>query len=331
VARSRTLRVGLADDVITTAEFAGNVRFEEQGLQASAASAQYDPAKGTLKLSGAEAGRGPRVADERISVEAESLDVTLAGRQMTASRNVRATLRPRQSGDGGKLPGLLQQLEPATVNADTLDYRGATGKATFSGRATLVQGQTAIRGGVLTLDQSTGDLLASGGASSNLVFDTGLSIGRAAEIRYEDSTRRIAYSTPVPPSLPGVPVAASLLSQVSGPPGDLRATRIEVVLGEKSNSAARLEAFRNVNARVDTRVATGDRLTYYSEDERYVMSGIPTVPVKVVEGCRETTGRTVVFYKSGERIIVDGNEETRTQSKRGVGVAGGPCAPQPAR
>ena len=45
-----------------------------------------------------------------------------------------------------------------------------------------------------------------------------------------------------------------------------------------------------------------------------------TVPVKIVEECRETIGRTVVFFKSADRIIVDGNEEVRTQSSRS-----GPC------
>jgi hypothetical protein len=51
------------------------------------------------------------------------------------------------------------------------------------------------------------------------------------------------------------------------------------------------------------------------------MTGIATVPVKIVEECRETIGRTVVFFKSADRIIVDGNEEVRTQSSR----SGGPC------
>lgn len=345
VARSGALRIALADDVITTAAFTGNVRFEEQGLQASAANAQYDPAKGTLRLSGADAGGGPRVADEQVGVDADSIDVTLQGRRMTATGSVKATLRPRTEG-AGKLPGLLQQQEAATVNAGTLDYRGATGKATFTGNATLVQGQTAVRGAVMTLDQATGDLVASGPASSNLVFDTGLSIGRAAEIRYQDTTRRITYSTPAPPAAFGVVVPVTSLSQVSGPQGDLRATRIEVVLGETSGRAERLEAFANVNVRLDTRIATGDRLTYYSSDERYVMSGVATIPVKIVEGCRETTGKIVTFFKSTERIIVDGNEEIRTQSKPGVGPppspggfgeprrsesGGGPCPPPPAR
>jgi len=51
------------------------------------------------------------------------------------------------------------------------------------------------------------------------------------------------------------------------------------------------------------------------------MTGIATVPVKIVEECRKTIGRTVVFFRSADRIIVDGNEEVRTQSSR----SDGPC------
>jgi hypothetical protein len=48
--------------------------------------------------------------------------------------------------------------------------------------------------------------------------------------------------------------------------------------------------------------------------------------VTIPRECRETIGRTVTFFKSTERIIVDGNEEVRTQSK-----SGGPCPAPPAR
>ena len=73
-----------------------------------------------------------------------------------------------------------------------------------------------------------------------------------------------------------------------------------------------------MNLKLDTRLARGARLTYFADDERYLMSGAGTKSVKVVEACRETTGRTLTFFKSTDRIIVDGNEEIRTQTRNGV-------------
>jgi lipopolysaccharide export system protein LptA len=128
--------------------------------------------------------------------------------------------------------------------------------------------------------------------------------------------------------LPVAPIPAAAQPHLSGPQGDIRADRVEIKLAKTEDRADRLEAYGNVNVRIDTRLATGARLTYFADDERYVLSGAPNVGVKVVDGCRETTGKTLTFFKSTDRIIVDGNEEVRTQTRRG---ATGPCPEQRAR
>jgi lipopolysaccharide export system protein LptA len=323
VATSRALQVTLDGDSIGSATFTGNVRFEEQGLEASGATAQYDPSQGALRLSG---GR-PTLADDRITIEADAIDVMLEGRRMVATGTlaapVKTTLRPRPPG-GSRLPGLLEDGQPANVNATQLDYRGEGGTATYTGDAVLWQGETAIRGAAIIIDQTSGDLLATGDARANLVLDMETSIGRGPQIRYDDNERRVTFGAP-PPSA-GAPAVAMPLSLLNGPQGNLQAERIELILPEKGGGRAeRLEAYQKVSARVDTRVATGDRLTFFTDDERYLMTGIATVPVQIVDGCRTTTGRSVTFFKSTARIIVDGKEEIRTQSVRGAGCS------QPAR
>ena len=67
------------------------------------------------------------------------------------------------------------------------------------------------------------------------------------------------------------------------------------------------------------RTATGARLTYRAANEEYQMVGTATAPVRVAESCRETTGKTLTFYKSADRITVDGNQEIRTETKSGGG------------
>jgi LPS export ABC transporter protein LptC len=331
VARSNGLRIALAGDEVTSATFNGSVKFEDQGLRASGALGDYDPAKGTLRLSGTDAGGAPRVADAQIEIEGEAIDVTLQGRRMAARGNVRTILRAGSAKN--RLPGLLQQGQPANVNANALEYDGDAGKATYTGAAALWQGETAIRGNTISLDQTRGDLVATGAARSTVALDTGTSVGSANEIRYSDAMRTIAYISPPPAPTPVKPIAPTPVSPVapaaarlSGSQGDVTAGRIELVLAKAGSQLDRLEAYTAVNIRVDTRVGTGDRLTYFAEDGRYVITGIATVPVKIVEECRQTTGRTVTFFKSTERIIVDGNEEVRTQSQRG-----GPCPAPPAR
>jgi lipopolysaccharide export system protein LptA len=255
-------------------------------------------------------------------VDAGTIDLTLQGRRMTAKSAVKTTLRARPD---NKLPGLLKDDQGVNVNAEAFEYQGAGGKAVYTGSAALWQGDTAIRGNVITLDQEKGDLIASGAARSTLLLDMGTSDGTAAEIRYDDGLKRITYRA-APPVAPATAVAPAAQPHLIGSQGDVRADRIEITLGEDKQGADTLEAYTNVSVRVDTRVATGARLTFFSEDERYLLAGAPNVGVTVVDQCRVTTGKTLTFFKSTDRIIVDGNEEIRTQTKRG-----GPCPAPPAR
>lgn len=317
-ARARALAVGLDNDAIKNAVFSGAVKFEEQGLQAAAGEARYDPTAGSLRLSGVEGGVLPRVADDQVTIDANTIDVALQGRLMKAAGSVRTTLRASKS----KLPGLLKQDQPANVNADALDYQGAAGQAIYTGNATMWQGETAVRAEKVSIDQSKGDLLGSGNARSTIALDTGVSVAHASDIRYDDAAHTITYAST--PNAAGVVTAQA---QLSGPQGDLRADRIHVILAPEGGHISRLEAYTNVNLKLDMRSASGERLTYFADQERYLMSGAGTKAVKVVEACRETTGRTVTFFKSTDRIIVDGNEEIRTQTRNGGSPA---CTAAPA-
>ncbi len=316
VARSRALTVALTDDAVSNAIFTGAVKFEEQGLQAAAGDARYDPMKGSLRLTGVEGGASPRVSDDQVTIDATAIDVALQGRTMKATGGVKTTLRARPQDGGTKLPSLLKQDQPANVNGDALDYQGASGKAIYTGNATLWQGETAIRAGLITIDQGKGDLVATGNATSSIALDTGASIGHAAEIRYADAAHIITYA-----AAKNALGLFAIQAQLSGSQGDLHADRIEVVLAEKGGHLDRLEAYTNVSLKLEMRTATGERLTYFADDERYVMSGAGAKPVRVLETCKETTGKTLTFFKSTDRIIVDGNEEIRTQTKNGVSPA----------
>lgn len=309
-ARARALRIGLLGDAVEAAWFSGGVQFEERGLQASAAEVRYDPVKGTLRLTGRDAGGGPHVADPQVTVDADSIDLKLSDRVMSATGSVKTVLgtrapagRERGEGSASKLPGLLRQDAPANVNAGSLEYAGEAGQAVYSGAATLWQGETAVRADVITVDQNTGDLIANGSARSTIPLDGQVSVGRGAQVRFVDADHRITFE-----GTSGAP------AQVSGPQGDLRARRIVIALAATGAGAERLEAYDGVSLSVDTRTASGARLTYFAEDARYVMTGAAAVPVKVVEGCRETTGKTLTFYKATDRVIVDGNEEIRTHT-----------------
>jgi LPS export ABC transporter protein LptC len=357
IVRAESLTAMMADDAISEATFKGRVTFEDRGLRARAAEIGYQPKQNSIALRGSDAGGPPHVSVDQITIDARTIDVGLQDRQITATE-VKTTLAPQKnagsaddSARGGiAIPGLLKQDQAANINANALDYRGEAGQAVYRGGATMWQGNTTVRGDTISLDQEKGSLVATGSARSTLELDTGVSNGSGHEIRYDDQKRIVTYSgTPLPPTTergagPAVPRSGTPSTtrravpvrdaQLGGPQGDLRAQRIEIALAKEGNRVERLEGYTAVTLKLDKRTATGARLTYYASDERYVMSAAGTTPVTITDvqttspgavSCQETTGRTLIFYKTADRIIVDGNEQNRTEMRVQ------PCAPPSTR
>jgi lipopolysaccharide export system protein LptA len=313
-ARARTMQAALSPgDTIESAEFQGGFRFEEGRLGASSQDARYDIAHGTLALSGRTgSGVQPHVADERLVLDADTIDVVLAPRKVTASGTVRGQFSAgRRPGERGN--SLLTDKEPIVVASDTFVFDEAAGNGVYEGKVVLLQQatDTMIRADSMTVNDKDGTLSATGNVVTNLPV-AGVStssgkrssIARAGEFSFDDVKRRAVFTKQ---------------AQFDGVQGNVRANRIELFLAAGDNSLERLEAHEAVEILVDTRKATGQRLTYSpndeaSADEKYVLTGSP---VRLAQECQETTGRTLTFYKTATKIQVDGNQEVRVQAKGG--------------
>ena len=291
-------------------------------------------AKGKLELTGSEGNRDPRVQDERITVDAKRIDLTFEGPMLVATTEVRSVMQPaRDKPSNGvrrtagqtttgtpvktppdrTVPGMLKDDQPVYVTGAALDYDGSRALATYTRGARLWQGDTTIQGDTIVLDEQSGDLKASGSVRSTFVLEQAdektqqtrkvPSIASAKDLHYEDALHRATYTTE---------------AHVNGPQGDCHAEKIELYFVEGGGSLERAEAYRTVKLVTDARTSTGDRMTYFAADERYIMVG---APVRVIEECRETTAKTLTFWRSTDRILADGNEEIRTLTKNG-----GSCA-----
>jgi lipopolysaccharide export system protein LptA len=340
VATSGVLDVALAPAMagITDATFTQDVRFSEDEtaspprddrctsgrtstFRMCAASIRYDLSRGFLVLTGsAPASVRPRVVNDRIAVDASQIDVVLEGPDVRGTGAVKSVIQAAREQTGGRggpssaatrLPSMFKQDRPVNVTANALDYRTAAGRATYTGNAQLWQEDTSIKGSSIVLDDKTGDLTASGGVTTVTVRDTvdknkkverGRSIATASDFRYEDASRRATYTGK---------------AHLNGTDGDMAADRIELFLKEGSdetgNDLERAEAYDNVTLRDRNRTTTGARLSYTTADGRYVVTG---APVKIIDECRrETTGGTLTYLRSADTVTIDGNEQTRTQTK----------------
>ena len=306
---------------IESARFVGGVRFEQGTMSGRASEGQYGVGTGQLTLVGNDekTGAPPQVVDDQATIKATRIVITLDGQAVAAEGAVNTLMRPARSASARPTPGgdaaarsrqgLFTDKEPTQAMADSLAYDGKARKAVYTGKVRLWQDSTRVEGDRIVVDDERGDLSASGSVRTAMlveqVNDTTKkpekvpTTGRGVEFVYKDESRQATYTKE---------------AHVVGPQGDLGADRIELFLGAEGGAVERLEAYSAVRLQTpDGRVATGARMSYFAADERYVMGG---APVKVVDACAsETTGKSLTFFRSADRIIVDGNEETRTQTK----------------
>jgi lipopolysaccharide export system protein LptA len=308
VARARTLVATLdgAGQSLEEAQFTGGFLFEDGALRAQSADATYGLAAGTLALRGTSGGASPAVSDEALRIDAESIDITLSPRKMSARGRVRTTLQPsrgRQS--AGRRPGLLTEGDAVNVLASDLSYDERTRTTIFRGAARMLQGTTVIQADTITLDEARGDLIAAGGVTTSLGIGTTdgtagkPTLGRADAFRYTDESRRALYDA---------------RAQFNSDAGDLQASRIELLLAGDDNQLERLDAQGAVQVTLGARRATGTRLVYRPAEARYEITGTPG---RFTDACNESSGRTLTFFRSSDRVIIDGNEQSRTETRGG--------------
>lgn len=317
-ANASSMDVGLKSgfSTIEDARFAHQVRFEQGAMTALSAAARYDPDKGTLELTGSEPGAlVPHVHNDQIAVDATKIDVTLEGPKMHATGEpVKSVIQPpkKDAKDTNRMPSMLKQDQPVTVLANMLDYDGTASKSAYSGEARLFQGDTSIKAASIVLDDKSGDLVAAGAVTTTTMLDQTNektkkkerlpSIGTAKDFKYEDAIRRLTYTGE---------------AHINGPQGDMTAARIELYLKPSGDELDRAEAYDALTLKEQNRTTTGNRMTYTTADEQYVVTGLP---VEIVDECgRKTTGKTLTFTKATDRIVVDGNDQIRTQTRSGTG------------
>ena len=298
---------GLGD--IDEAKFAGAVRFDEDQLRSSSGLARYLVKRSVVELEGKDetTTRMPQVTDGQVTIDAQKIEMTVDKRQVTATTDVRSVMMAASTkGAAGSVhrAAMLKQDLPVYAAAGNLAYDGLKHLAVYTKDARLWQGDTAISGDTVTVDDAGGNLASKGNVRSVLMLeqtdpntkkvDRMSSIAVAETMAYEDAQRRATYTTN---------------AHASGPQGDLHADKIEMYLKASGSELDRMEAYGNVTTQDATRFATGDRLTYFADAGNYLMLG---KPAKVCFDLRETTGSKLGFFKNSDKLTVDGNEETRS-------------------
>jgi LPS export ABC transporter protein LptC/lipopolysaccharide transport protein LptA len=285
---------GLAEYV----EFSKDVTFEEGARKATAQKAYYDGATAIVSLKD-----GPELLDTRegSTLVAEAIDVGSRDGDIAARHNVRHVLN-RKGAPGGLLSGGGQ---PVLITARFLDYDGPTRLGVYKQEALLRAGKDEVSGGEIRLTEKDGvrRLEAFGGVVSRLhprregAAESPPPVdGRAREMVFDEARHQLLYK--------GEVVIKQGVVSIRGPQATIELT-------PDGSDVRTMVAGEPVQVEQGDRKAQGARATY---DPRAGTMALVGEPVTLVDPRQEVQGRAVTFNLGDDRVVVDGQEQARTQT-----------------
>jgi lipopolysaccharide transport protein LptA/LPS export ABC transporter protein LptC len=297
-AQSFIARLNAATGVAEYVEFSKDVQFEEGARKATAQKAYYDGATTVLSLK-----EDPELVDTRegSTLRAEAIDVGSKNGDIAARHGVRHVLE-RKGAKGGLLSGSGQ---PVLVTAKFLDYDGATRTGVYREEALLRAGKDEVRGGEIRLVEKDGlrRLESSGGVVSLLhprreggAAPPAPVDARAREMTYDEARRELLYKGEVA-------IKQGVVS--------IRGPRATIELTPDGNDVRTMRAGEPVEVQQGERRAQGVSATY---DPRAGTMALLGEPVTLVDPRQHVQGRSVTFNLGDDRVVVDGQEQARTQT-----------------
>jgi lipopolysaccharide export system protein LptA len=281
----------------------GHFTYQAGTQQAFADRARYTPGDQILVLTGT-----PRILDSGMATTARSVKLNRATGDGFAEGSVKTTYSDLKAQPNG---ALLASSDPIHVTADSMTVHNSPSVATYKGAARLWQDANMVEAPTIQFQKDQRIIVAD--SSSQQKVSTALTStdksGKSTPIHitsnhlvYHDSEREANYQGDV---------------LARGPDMTLTSSQMEVFFASASQSAgqpsaagtpAKLEkiiASGSVVVTQPTRHASGDKLTYTSEDDRFILTGGPPSIFDAERG--KITGVSLTLFRRDDRVIVDGS------------------------
>jgi lipopolysaccharide export system protein LptA len=284
-------------DAVRQADFRQNVVFTSGTTSAKADRAQYDAPKSMLLLCPQvnSCKATPHVEDDSVDVYAAAIDLSLDTSDLSARGDVKATMKGGNRAGGGRASALFDDSQPIRGFGSELHYTSASKRAKYLGgpaaQARVVQNESQILGDEIELDETTGNLTATGQVRSTFRLDdaatttpAGTKTGSAQPtlyrvngdvLVYDDATRLATYT--------GAP------ANLKSADADVTAATIAIRIAQESRTVEAFDASGDVFATLDGgREARGRTLAYVASTTIYALTGAPLklkVPNEDGSGC----------------------------------------------
>jgi lipopolysaccharide export system protein LptA len=308
----------------------GNVHYHDDQRQAFANKGLFTPTNHLIVLTGS-----PRVMGQGLTTTADTVRLDRESGEATAEGNVKSTyseLKPQANG------ALLASSDPIHVTARLMNARRDSGVARYSGGARLWQGPNVVQASAISFDREHRSMIAEGGADgaaeavdggklpaspvTTVLVQTGadgkttLVTITSEHLTYTDSERRIHFDGSVSMRNTDATITSQgldvYLAQSKQAPSNQSLT-------QPSATPSRLEkavAKGNVVITQSTRRATGETLTYFASEDKFVLAGGPPSIFDAERG--QITGDSLTFFRYDDRVLVEGGANSPVITKTRV-------------
>jgi lipopolysaccharide export system protein LptA len=281
------------------------------------------------------------VRDVSTETHAATIIFMQATGDIRASGGVHSTSFPNKGGD----PRLANS--PATITSERMQANSDTGRALYSGKARLWQGDSVLESDSIELLQKTKELKALGNVRAVFLQAPDQTAAHPATTSESDkpgtksagpnqsakkpelwhiASKNLNYlDLENRAHLEGNVVVQSETQRMRSPLLDLYFTRSKPAADAEKSSPANASGPQQISRAVGTggciveeqaRKATAERAEYTASDGKFVMSGGNPTLYDSSQGT--TTGRQLTFFLADDTIIVDSENGSRTLTKHRV-------------
>ena len=303
------------EDAIQT----GNVQIDEGQRSASADRATFHQPTESMTLSG-----NVRYKDAQTgaALTSNTLALNRASGETVAMGEVKTTYAEQQAQPSG---GMLSPSQAVHVTAPEMDLKNSIGQAKYSGGARLWQAGNVIQAPVIEFDRNDRTLTASSQDNRRVstVFlqagkngkDVPVEVG-ADQLQYDDAQRRALFEGSVVLRNADSTLHANKTIVI------LRAESERQKAGKGPSSGApsevqSIEANGNILLEQPGRRATGERLVYTANEQKFVLTGTPGAPPSIFDAEHgQVTGVSLTFFNHDGRVLVDSSNSTSITQTR---------------
>ena len=281
----------------------GNFTYKSGTQQAFADRARYTPADQILVLTGT-----PRILDSGMATTARIVKLNRATGDGFAEGGVKTTYSDLKAQPN---VALLASSDPIHVTADSMTAHNSPSIATYKGNARLWQDVNMVEAPTIQFQKDQRMIVAD--SSSQQKVSTALTStdksGKSTPIHvtsnhlvYHDSEREATYQGEVLARGPDMTLASSQMEVFFAPASQSADKRASA---DTQAKLQKIIASGSVVVTQPTRHATGDKLTYTAEDDRFILTGGPPSIFDAERG--KITGVSLTLFRRDDRVIVDGS------------------------